>query len=360
MSLQRSDYRENVANILVEGTKELVMKSQDSMFEAPGCRSSNSQERTMNFHEQRQERKSSQAERNEEYRGYEEDAGIQQIEGEKVFPRGRLKPWGRGAARPLLIPLLILVLALGGNSLAVGLFNRGASVLPSQTFTVNALPTLMIDNGKGDVQIHTGNANSITVIAKQHADGISTLDPNNVQVNYTRSDNNTIVVSSKGEASSFVGDMRVDLDITVPYKSNLQVQTDSGAVEIVGVQGQITLQTVGGDVTANNIDGQMTISTNSGDMALNGAMLRGQTQLKSQSGSISIQGAIDPQGEYQMETSQGDIDLSLSDNSSFYLNVTHGSGDIDNEFEGNPVGSGPYAKLIVSTGSGDITLKKDS
>jgi hypothetical protein len=304
--------------------------------------------------------------------------GQQGMGGAKIRPQ---RPRRRGLWF-LLILLLLIVLAVDGV-VNVGLGRVGAlqpgslaKSLPPHTFTVTGTPRLVINDDSGAIHIHTGgSANTVNVQVTKHATGLG-ANTDDMQVEYNQT-GNTIDVTTHANGA-FLGFKSVDLEITTPSTSDVEVHTGSGEVEINGVTGQmqaetgsgsivannisgdVTLRTGSGSIHANNMGGQVLLTTGSGEIEARHTALKGQSLLKTGSGSIQFEGSIDSQGSYRLETGSGSIDATLPGNSTFHLETSTGSGSVHNGFENSDVGNTPRPTLSLSTGSGSITLHKGS
>jgi Toastrack DUF4097 len=338
------------------------MNNQESMFDTP----EHTVYRARPYNEGSREQYEEASE--EGYEGYSErprpyiDGGMHQIGDGKIRPqRPRSNRTNWLIALAVGIPL-ILFIALGGIGFAFGRGDKMGSWNNDQrgwhgppfgwnkrmhgrepmTIKVGVQPTLIINNPGGAVHIHAGDAGRVVVQPQGFNDSRGGFG--GVQPTYDLQDN-TVTIDAQnqpgsGPGSPFNSD-NADLEITAPSTSNIQIQTDSGDVEIDG------------------IDGQFNITTGRGDVNVQGVQLHGQSSLKTSNGDISFNGAIDAQGNYQFVTGSGDVDLSLPGNSSFTLNTTTSSGDVSNDFNETTIGPGPHPQLSINTGSGSIRLQKE-
>jgi len=151
--------------------------------------------------------------------------------------------------------------------------------------------------------------------------------------------------------------------ITVPAKTDIEVESASGDIALAGITATIEVSAASGDVTIEKCQGDAEIETASGDITLtdcegyfeisaasgniNGSKIKGEIELSSASGDIDIQ---DSQGTFEVETASGDIQtarLELLSESEF----SAASGDIEIVLAGTP-----EKPLSLSTASGDIIL----
>ena len=289
------------------------------------------------------------------------------------------------------ISVVILVVIFGGLATASVLLTHQVSA--TKTFAVGAQPKLVLTTSSGDVHIVSGAANQISVVAHMQV-FLGDNSPIPVQYNLS-SDGNTLTVNADerdGFTFGFSFNRGVDLDVTVPSQTALNVRDSSGDITSQGVTGQMSLTTSSGDVTtdggsghvslttssgdikASNISGEMTLSTSSGDVTADNASASGNSSFQTSSGDITYRGSLAANGNYSFQDSSGDIDLTLPGDATFQVvQASTDSGDIDSDFLGvnilhnssdsgaiasGFVGNAPYAKITLRTSSGDIHLHK--
>lgn len=332
------------------------MQNQESMFEKSeptSVRPINSDPR-----EQALRREMPLTEGNEEgYKEYSEGYNGQtygeawQAEGEKIQPRQKSKK--RRGMKPLVIALIIIALLIGLAGMSSTNFRGTERTVPAQVFTVGSVPTLVLNNGSGDVHVHAGNVGNVVVSAREHGFGMF-QDNDKQQMVRTEQQGNIITVIPARDSGMF--GQQVDLDITVPTAANLELRTTSGDIDVEGVDGQVTLATTSGDIKGSNLTGTFNISTNSGDVKLKASTLRGENSFRSNNGKIEFQGSLDSQGSYQFQTNNGDVELKLPEASFFHLTHTTNHGSLDNDFPQaeNSSASGPLVNII--TNNGDISI----
>jgi hypothetical protein len=290
-----------------------------------------------------------------------------------------------------LIVLLIVVLAHAFTSDGAFSPNDPAHQGPiTRSFQVGDHSLIVINGHGSDVNIHAGSAGSVVVTARRHGSGLGP-NPDDTKISYNQAQDN------QGRDHLTIGSdptfRDVDYDVAVPASAQVQVivnsgsiaassisgiaiDTGSGSLDVENVQGPVNVHTDSGDITARNLKGTMTLeassgsirvtgangqlkaTTHSGDVVVRGAMLSGQSALKTDSGSVRLEGALDGKGSYQLSTNSGDIDLTLPANAAFQLAATTGSGSVNNAFGSNSVGLLPRAQITASIGSGSVVVNK--
>ncbi len=297
----------------------------------------------------------------------------------------------------ILLAIIVLFIVVCANWIASdGVFfpthdTNPATVGPvTRSFQVGDHPVVVINGHGSDVDIRAGNAGSVIITAKSHGSSLGP-NPNDTKILYNQSQD------SQGRDHLTIGAdpafRDIDYDVTVPASAQVQVtvnsgsiaasgisgitiDTGSGSLDVENVQGPVNIHTDSGDITAHNLTGQMTMdagsgsihatgvngqlkaTTLSGDVIVSEASLSGQSALKTNSGSVRFEGALDPKGTYEMATNSGDIDLTLPANAAFQLTATTGSGSVNNAFGNNIVGAVPRAQITATIGSGSVTVDK--
>lgn len=153
-----------------------------------------------------------------------------------------------------------------------------------------------------------------------------------------------------------------------------QCQTEnlSGKLNLkdLEISGSLELSTVSGPVSAGQVTGKKyTISTNSGALELQN--LAGNGSISCGSGSV-LTGTLELTGPLAMDCGSGSIETAIPENTGIKLGIgSVGSGDIYTFFpvsdEIKEMGSGsirygsaPFHTITASTGSGFISIEKDS
>ncbi len=271
--------------------------------------------------------------------------------------------------------LLIATLVVAGFVIVAMNWRVVALPMPPQTFEVMDHPRLVIQDSAGSVSIRRGENGVVTVAATKRMSGIG-MSPENTQVRYASRDN-TVSVSTQIVWNLLQFGMRkIDFEITVPedcdvqlsngwgnvavqeIKGDIRLRTGSGRIEVSNLQGQIALKTGSGSITGTDINGQLTLSTGSGKIDLGQVVAKGNSRIKTGSGSITFAGELDPRGNYDLRTGSGSVHLTLPSHASFLLQASTGSGRVVNDFGRSEVGGGYRAPLKVKTGSGNIHVHR--
>lgn len=332
-------------------------------------------------------------------------------------PRRR-SPWRIMAFCGSMLALAVIITWLTGG-LA---FNSVQKTFPTRTFALSGYGTLVVNEaGGGALSVHTGSTNQVVVRASasgwgsdinnvqvqyEQSGNTITVSSNNsweenlnlditvpasINVTAHTSSANTTIENVDGQinVNTSSGDMHLNNikgslnlnassgDITVSNEQGpltvqtssgnihlnngngpLKLNTCSGDVAIANEQGAVSAQACSGDIQIKQLDGSVDLSTRSGNITLEQAQLSGQDHLQTTSGDIHFSGTLAPQGNYQMETTSGNIALKLPADASFQLNTSSASGELHNDFASNAVGNAPYAAIELKTTSGDMLVQK--
>jgi DUF4097 and DUF4098 domain-containing protein YvlB len=249
---------------------------------------------------------------------------------------------------------------------------------------------LSVKEQSGNISVFPSHTNVITVTPRK---GGTTLAPDagHVRILYNRS------INAQGQDQISVTTdpwfSNTDFFIEIPDTTLVQIalnagsidvhtgggltaNTGSGGIALENIQGPTNVHTDSGDVTVNNLVGPLTITASSGSLRMHGingqvnartwsgdviadnALLKGRSLLQTQNGSVRFAGTIEPGGSYSMQTTSGDVDLTLPGNAAFLLDASTGSGTVQNAFGASAVGSAPRAQLSLHTQNGSIAIVK--
>ncbi|HZS79294.1 MAG TPA: DUF4097 family beta strand repeat-containing protein [Ktedonobacteraceae bacterium] len=270
------------------------------------------------------------------------------------------KPERRRAGRIVMFVVIAWILSLllvGGLVFVVRLLNPTPvrTITETRIFNLAAgmQPTLIVTNDQGFVHVHAGTGNTITVTTTKVGDSYG-ASPDDFKVSYIQH-GNTIIIQVNNDSIhlfDFSNSSQADLDVTVPARSDLQLETDSG------------------DITANGINGKMTLTSNSGSLQATEDSLDSGSRLTTDSGNITMRGSIGATGNYLFQSNSGTIDVTLPASTSFHARLASNSGSITNEFPlanahqpGSndrtvigDVGVSPQATLTMQSDSGSLNL----
>jgi len=228
-----------------------------------------------------------------------------------------------------------------------------------QTFEAGAAPSLTVDNFAGSVTVRAGEGGVIQVIATKRAPLGRDLEQ--IDVTMTPQDDGLVITTRKPAISN---NTSVDLEITAPADTLLDVHTGAGSVDVRGLQGKVKADTGAGSVTIEDVAAEIEAHTGAGSLDLRG--VSGPVRLDTGAGSIQYEGA--PQGDCRFETGAGSIVLTLPTDLNMAVDLQTGIGNVSVDFavDGQvsrqrvkgTIGTGDQGSIYAHTGTGSIDLIK--
>jgi DUF4097 and DUF4098 domain-containing protein YvlB len=218
---------------------------------------------------------------------------------------------------------------------ALGLSSRPAAaqqkVEARRSASAEAL--VEIDNPAGSVRVTGWDRNEV-VVAGELGAGASGLDftgsGSRIRVGVDTERNPHGVVST--------------LEIQVPRKSRLQIESFSGSISVADVSGTVSAETVNGGITIGGQAKEIAAETVNGSVQVSGASTH--TRAESVNGSVTIRGAS---GDLEASTVNGRLEVSGGTFERAHLEAVSGSVSFDG-------GLGSGATLEAETVSGSVTI----
>ncbi len=178
----------------------------------------------------------------------------------------------------------------------------------SESFPVKGIPTVKIKAIGCSVSIKGSDTSEVQYRITQFADSrIKT--PLNITKDHTDSAV-TLTVENKDFRNGrfFDGSNRVRVEILVPRKSNLKINSD-GEIRLEGVSGEVELQGSDESINVRDVDGKLNILNSDGRIRVIG--FTGDIVATSSDGSINLEGDFK---SLNARASDGSITLTLPDN----------------------------------------------
>jgi len=151
----------------------------------------------------------------------------------------------------------------------------------------------------------------------------------------------------------------VNLDVTVPNRTGLELTTHNGQMRITNITGQINGTTHNGNVTAEQISGTVEFRTHNGSVICR--EVSGDTQLKTHNGNVNLyySEAAPSVCNISLITYNGSIDLTAPSNFSGEVDASTHNGSIRTDLPITVVGKVSKSKLTgtIGTGQGKLHLE---
>ena len=151
----------------------------------------------------------------------------------------------------------------------------------------------------------------------------------------------------------------VSLDGAIPNKTNLELLTHNGSVEISHITGRVNAATHNGKVTAENVSGTIVLETHNG--AVNCMEVSGDTQLKTHNGGVKVlyaQAALSV-CDISVVTYNGSIEFTAPPSFSAQVEATTHNGSVHTDLPITVVGkvSKNEMKGTIGAGQGKLRLE---
>ena len=131
---------------------------------------------------------------------------------------------------------------------------------------------------------------------------------------------------------------RIDLELTVPNSTNLDVRDSSGALQIKNVA-SLKLVDSSGDLAVKNVFGQMELTDSSGGIKLNKI---GSVELTDSSGDIDAKDIggdfivlVDSSGDMEIESVEGNLLVKVDSSGSIYVDEVKGDFVVEKDGSGS-------------------------
>ena len=120
----------------------------------------------------------------------------------------------------------------------------------NDTFSVGGSPWLIVDGDNGSITINPGEESTITVVA-------TLRNPEGIEYSASQ-DGDLITIEAKSDSRGvfdFGESPGVDLEITTPPKTKLELRTSNGKIEVRGIHESGAMHTSNGDVVMDDVIG---------------------------------------------------------------------------------------------------------
>lgn len=227
----------------------------------------------------------------------------------------------------------------------------------TRTFNVTGSPRVTITTFDGQVKIQGWDKPEVSYTATKYAHNEESLRQISIQ---SQQQGQSITVNAIGDNDR---NGSVHLDVYVPRQSTLHVSSGDGALNLEGVNGEITLRSGDGPIEVANGGGQLHVNT--GDGVIKVMKFEGQVEAHTGDGSIDLNGNFNA---LMARTGDGTISLTVPAGSSFTIE-TNSSEEISNEgfivaeditpsprFKRWRIGNGGKV-FVLKTGDGRILLR---
>ncbi len=184
-----------------------------------------------------------------------------------------------------------------------------------------------------------------------------------VEIKSVSGDVSVAAIGGKAKIDSVSG------NVGLSGAAGAEVKIVSGDLKMENIAGDAYLKTVSGDIDVTKVKGSIEADAVSGDIKLLGVSDAATIDVKTVSGNVTYEGDLKAGAHYELKTHSGDVRLTIPADSTFDLEASTFSGDIDSDFAittsgkispreiRGTVGRGG-ATLVLKSFSGNVDLKK--
>ena len=163
-------------------------------------------------------------------------------------------------------------------------------------------------------------------------------------------------VSGDIEAQSVSGSVDV-----IGIGGSAEIETVSGGIEVKGNLENAELASVSGSIDVKGVSGRVEAATTSGSIKVNESDLE-YLELESVSGSVEYSGSVHQSGSYELNSFSGSVKMVLSGTVNASFDMESFSGSIENEFGKEPEKSSKFTpettlSFTMGKGGADISIE---
>lgn len=228
---------------------------------------------------------------------------------------------------------------------------------------VTGKPKVVVTNiAPGSVEVKQGTQGEVTV-------DLDMKVPEDLDCNISQ-EGNVVTVTCRTRASLwtwpsyiFGAGPRVNIVVSVPAETDLNLENRAGRLKVAGVKGTIVAESSAGTINMQECEGTVKTRTKAGSINLKN--VSGTVTARSSAGSIKFNGALS-KGENWFRTSVGSIDITLQGEPDLVVEASTSLGSIRcipeltdvryarNRYTGR-IGAGT-GRLVAETKTGSITI----
>jgi DUF4097 and DUF4098 domain-containing protein YvlB len=229
--------------------------------------------------------------------------------------------------------------------LFLGVASASAGDRITQHFRVDPHPVVAIHNPSGTVTVRAWTKSEVMVVAER-----TTTES---EVDATQTGNRVDILTRPVSDTAAPGELRTDLEISVPQDAELEIHDDAGGVNVSDVLGDMNVETIAAGVDLEDAAGYLNVKTVDGSFQcvhctgrievssisgnfrfidIHSPYVRAQTS----TGNILFNGEFLPDAIYRLKNYSGVIEVRFSPGDSFDLSASSIKGKVHNEARLDP------------------------
>lgn len=206
-------------------------------------------------------------------------------------------------------------------------------------FAVDGRPIVILRNANGHIEVRSWNKPEVFVVGDAASRSVSV----DMEQAGPRVEIDTQILDATAKAA----DLQTNYVITVPEETELQIRSDSGAIVVESVHGDLSFETIAADVNLQDVGGTLNIKSTVGaisctrcDGNFSAQSVTGDVKLfqpimdhvtiHTSSGNIFFDGDFLKHGIYVLKSDTGNTEVRFGKASSFDLTATSMQGSVVN------------------------------
>jgi hypothetical protein len=209
-----------------------------------------------------------------------------------------------------------------------------------RTFQVGDAPVLDIDNFAGAVTIRPGEGPVVRVVATSKASSRSGLE--RITVSITQEGDRVVIKTRKSVST---GNASVDLEITAPASSRVDLNTGAGSVDMRDIGGPIDAHSGAGTIEVRGAQGVARLNLGAGQIVYEGSP-SGDCRFQTGAGEIILTVPADLNAQVDLSTGIGSVGVDLPVRGRVSIRSVEGT-----------IGDGSQGSIQAHTGAGSVVMK---
>jgi hypothetical protein len=164
-------------------------------------------------------------------------------------------------------------------------------------FTVDGSAAVVVRTGNGGIEVNSGSDDEVLVQA-------TVRDPEKIDYRVSQEGNTITVEAKPKDGRSWRSCMQASIVLTVPARTDFELETSNGAIALRGIEGSGNIKTSNGSIGLFDVKGDFEGTTSNGSLTIDG--LAGSVALRTSNGAVNARDVI---GEVDLDTSNGGVDV---------------------------------------------------
>jgi DUF4097 and DUF4098 domain-containing protein YvlB len=211
-----------------------------------------------------------------------------------------------------------------------------------RTYEVDEPLFVVVKNFAGTVIVRRGESDELRLATTKKARSRNDLDKIKLEVNRR---NGNFEIETKTAAR--MNNATVELELTVPERTSLEVRTGAGTVDVRGLTGLVDIECGAGTVLLRDIQGETGVDLGSG--TIDAQAVTGNVHMSTGAGTINYEG--EPMGDCRFESGAGAIALRLPEELNMEVDLKTAIGEVEVEYRVDGDISKRRVRGVVGTGS---------